>query len=210
MREKELSTRVIFVRHGQTDFPTDRIYCDDREDPPLNQAGLEQARWAAGMLRGQSIDVIYASPSRRTMMTANEIAQLVGLPITEDGELRERRFGIWDGLSFKEIEDTYPEEYRAWRADMAGYTPEGGEAIEGLLGRVVAVIERAVKIHQGKTILVVSHVGPVRVALTYAMKIPIQWYRQLRIDYGSLTRVDYGRSQNNLIYTNMSKLVVDS
>jgi ribonuclease H / adenosylcobalamin/alpha-ribazole phosphatase len=205
MREKEPTTRVIYVRHGKTDFPTDRIYCDDREDPPLNAEGLDQARLASELLHAQSVDVIYSSPSRRTRMTADEIARRVEAPIIEDGALYERRFGIWEGLYFADIAQRYSREYQAWRQDPVHYTPEGGETIEGVQARVTAFAQRMIAEHCGKTIVVVSHVGPIRLCMTTALQIPVQWYRQLRIDYGSLTRVDYGESQNNLVYANVYK-----
>lgn len=209
MREKELTTRVIYVRHGKTDFPTDRIYCDDREDPPLNAEGLVQAQAAAKFLRTQPVDVIYASPSSRTRMTAGEIAQVVQAPIIEDADLRERRFGVWDGLYFEEIARDYPDEYQLWRKDPVHYTPEGGEPIDELLKRVKAVVDNITHDYQGKTIMVVSHVGPIRVCLTEAMKIPTAYYRQLRIDYGALSRVDYGTQQNNLVYANLTNILFD-
>ena len=205
MREKEPSTRVIYVRHGKTDFPTDRIYCDDREDPPLNDDGIAQARAAGELLSSLSVDAIYASPSRRTRMTADQIARVAEAPVIEDVALHERRFGIWEGLYFEDIARQYAREYQLWRQDPVHYTPAGGETIDELLVRVTSTVQRIIKEHQGKTIVVVSHVGPIRVSLTAALKIPVQWYRQLRIDYGSLTRVDYGRSQNNLIYANAYK-----
>lgn len=209
MREKELSTRVIYVRHGKTDFPKDRIYCDDREDPPLNEDGRAQARAAARLLSSQSVDVIYTSPSSRTRMTAFEISRAVKAPIKENETLRERRFGIWEGLYFQEISQKYSDAYQLWREDPVHYTPEGGETIDDLLERTAAAIEDMLGDHRGKTILVVSHVGPIRVCLTSALKIPVQWYRQLRIDYGSLTAVDYGTSQNNLLFANVSNLLFD-
>jgi broad specificity phosphatase PhoE len=205
MREKELVTRVIYVRHGKTDFPTDRIYCDEREDPPLNAEGRGQARAAGELLRSQSVDVIYTSPSSRTRMTADAIAGSVNAPVIQEASLRERPFGLWDGLYFAEIAEQYPEAYQQWRRDPVHYTPSGGETIEDLLGRVTATVQKIIAEHHGKTIAVVSHVGPIRVCLTAALKIPVQWYRQLRIDYGSLTRVEYGKSQNNLVYANLSK-----
>ena len=74
MREKEPSTRVIFVRHGETDFPIDRIYCDAVEDPALNEAGLSQAASIAEFLSNIKLDAAFCSPSRRTCMTAEVIA----------------------------------------------------------------------------------------------------------------------------------------
>ena len=209
MREKEPTTRVIYLRHGKTDFPTDRIYCDDREDPALNTAGLAQVKSAAKLLSSQSVDVIYTSPSSRTRMTADEAARVIQAPIVEEPDLRERRFGIWDGLYFEEIARDYPEAYQSWRQDPVHFTPEGGETMDGVMDRVGASVERMLGEHQGKTILVVSHVGPIRVCLTAALKIPVAWYRQLRIDYGAITRVDYGSSQNNLVYANVTGQLFD-
>ena len=209
MREKEPTTRVIYLRHGKTDFPKDRIYCDDREDPALNAAGLAQAKAAAKLLSGQSVDVIYTSPSSRTRMTADEAAHVVKAAIVEEPNLRERRFGIWDGLYFDEIARDFPDAYQSWRQDPVHFTPEGGETIDGLMGRVAASVEKMLEAYQGKTILVVSHVGPIRVCLTAALKIPVAWYRQLRIDYGAISRVDYGASQNNLVFANVTDQLFD-
>jgi broad specificity phosphatase PhoE len=209
VREKELTTRVIYLRHGKTDFPTDRIYCDDKEDPPLNAEGIVQAQAAVKLLAPQSVDVIYASPTNRTRMTANEVSRVIEVPVIEDAALCERRFGIWEGLYFAEIARQYADEYQLWRQDPVHYTPVGGETIDGLLGRVTSVVEKIIGEHRGKTILLVSHVGPIRVCLTQALKIPVRWYRQLRFDYGSLTRVDYGDSQNNLVFANLSDIFIN-
>lgn len=204
MREKESATRIIYVRHGLTDFPSNRIYCDDVEDPPLNTEGLLHANDAAALLKGQKIDAIYASPSLRTRSTAEAISAVTGVAINYVPALRERRFGIWDGLYFADIEQRYPQEYKAWKQDVAGYTPQGGETMEDVLRRAGEKIGSIVANHGGQTVVVVAHVGPIRICLAAALKIPLAWYRQLRIDYGSLTCVDYGRSQNNLIYMNLS------
>lgn len=207
MRQKEAATRIIYVRHGLTDFPTDRIYCDDREDPVLNERGIQHARDAASLLAQQTVDIIYASPSARTRMTADEIAKATGVEIVEMAALRERRFGIWDGLYFNDIEQNYPTEYQAWKRDLANYTPQGGETMETLLQRAGSAITQIVRAHPNQTVVVVSHVGPIRVCVAEALKIPLAWYRQLHIDYGSLTRVDYGRSQNNMMYANLTRAV---
>ncbi len=205
MREKEPSTGIIFVRHGQTDFPTDRIYRDDVEDPALNEAGVAQAQYAARWLQGRSIAAIYASPSARTRMTAQEVAALEGIEVVTDERLRERRFGVWDGLYFDEIASRYPDEHQAWKRDPAGFTPANAETMSGLLQRTGAALADIRAAHAGKLIVVVTHVGPIRVCLAEALKIPLDWYRQLTVDYGSLTRVDYGRRQNNLVYMNISE-----
>lgn len=204
MREKEATTRVLFVRHGKTDFPTDRIYCDDREDPTLNEEGRTHAQFAAKLLASQPVEAIYSSPSSRTRMTAEAIAKAVNVPVAELKDLRERRFGIWDGLFFDEIAQRYPDDYLAWRQDKVNYTPQGGETIPQLRERVVSAVNAIIGDHKSKLVVVVSHVGAIRVALADAMKMPLENYRQIRIDYGAVSRVDYGKTQNDLAFSNVS------
>lgn len=79
MRDKEQTTQVIYVRHGETDFPLDRIYCDNQEDPALNRAGMEHAEQAAGFLANQDVAAIYASPCRRTSMTAEQLQNTMSI-----------------------------------------------------------------------------------------------------------------------------------
>ncbi|MDH5229641.1 MAG: histidine phosphatase family protein [Gammaproteobacteria bacterium] len=202
MRQTEKSTRVYFIRHGKTDFPMDRIYCDQREDPTLSKIGLSQIANMAKLLANESIDVLFASPAARTMQTAKALAEPKKLQILPSEALRERPFGIWDGLYFHEIETDYPEEYLAWKTDPVHYTPNGGETIEQLYQRIQKEINRIIDENLGKSIAIVSHVGPIRLAITAAFDIPIDQYRQLRIDYASCSRVDYGKTRNNLIYSN--------
>ncbi|MFQ5468742.1 MAG: histidine phosphatase family protein [Gammaproteobacteria bacterium] len=203
MRETvKKSTRVIFVRHGQADFPTDRLYCDDSEDPALSELGQQQARNAAELLHGIEVDQVIVSAWKRTMMTAEAINQVLKAPLSTTDRLRERPFGVWDGLYFKDIERDFPEDFRAWKADQVNYVPEGGETIPELRERVNTEINSIIQAHLGKTIVVVAHVGPIRVMIADAIGLPLANYRQLNIDYASISQVDYGQRLNNLIYLN--------
>ena len=203
MREKELVTRVIFVRHGETDFPLDRIYCDGHEEPALNGSGIAQASQASGFLRGWRVDALYASPCLRTRMTAEAIAAShEGLRAVFNDALRERHFGVWEGLYFNEIESRFPAEYRLWKQDQSAFKPEGGESVYDLARRVVPEVKEIVASHRGGTAVIVAHVGPIRVLVAEALGMPVELYRSLRIDPASITVVDYGFSQNNLILLN--------
>jgi len=202
MRVKEPSTNVYFIRHGQTDFPLDRIYCDNEEDPALNINGIYQAKSAAVWLQNKNISAIYASPARRTQMTAKEISDVTGIEIVTRNEWVERRFGIWEGLYFHEIEAQYPELYLKWKQDNVGFSPEGGENISDVLERLDTSLQQILADHKGETIAIVSHVGPIRVSLCQSLNIPIDNFRQIRIDYASISRVDYGATRNNLISIN--------
>lgn len=202
MRSKEASTNIIFVRHGKTDFPLDRIYCDTREDPALNVEGIYQAKSTAVSLRSQGISKIYASPAKRTQMTASEISEVTGLPVETDANWIERRFGIWEGLYFHEIEEQYPDLYSKWKQDNVGFTPENGETIGDVGARLSKSLDRLIEQHRGETIAIVSHVGPIRICLCHSLNTPIENYRQIRVDYASQSRVDYGVSRNNLLRIN--------
>lgn len=202
MREKEQSTRIIFVRHGETDFPLDRLYCDNKESPPLNAAGMVQAQAAAERLSNISIDAIYASPTQRTQMTAKAIVEKNGGEVVTNDAFLERRFGEWDGLYFDEVEKTHPEGYRAWKEDPLNFAPKDGETIGDLLARVRVGVNEVLDLHAGKTVVIVAHVGPIRVMMAEALKIPLIGYRQLRIDYASSSAVDFGDRQNNIVYLN--------
>ncbi|RMD78279.1 MAG: histidine phosphatase family protein [Gammaproteobacteria bacterium] len=205
MREKEPRTRIVFLRHGHTGFPLDRVYCDDREDPALDEEGQAQAADAARLLQAaEPLAAIYASPALRTRMTAEPVARAFGLEVATDERLRERRFGVWEGLRFQEIEERYPEQYAAWKRDKAGYTPEGGETMHQVLERLEAALAEIRARHPGATVLVVSHVGPIRLALAQALGMPVAAYRRIAVDYGACSRVDYGRTQHDLIYANLS------
>lgn len=202
MRNKEKSTNVYFVRHGQTDYPTDRIYCDGVEDPALNQNGLFQAKLAALYLRDKNLSAIYASPAKRTQMTAGEVAQVTGLEINTDKSWIERRFGVWEGLYFKDIEEKFSEEYLNWKKDKVSYTPEGGETIQDVGVRLKSSLDQLIEKHSGENIAIVTHVGPIRIGVCQAMDIPLKNYRQIRIDYASVSRIDFGQTLNNLINLN--------
>jgi broad specificity phosphatase PhoE len=202
MRAKEKSTRVIFVRHGETNFPTDRIYCDNLEDPPLSDIGLDQARATAKILSHANVAAICSSPCSRTKMTAEEIAGYQEIPISLDGSLVERNFGVWEGLYFHEIESGFPEQFREWKRNQAEFKPDGGESVFEMADRVRPVLSGLVKEYVGKCVVVVAHVGPIRVMVAEALGVPIEKYRQLGIDPASITCIDYGLTQNNLILLN--------
>jgi probable phosphoglycerate mutase len=203
MREKEKTTQVIFVRHGKTDFPVDRLYCDDKEDPDLNPEGVVHAGAAAKFLLDKGVAVIYASPSARTSTTAAAIAGSTGASVHFAESLRERPFGIWDGLYFDDIARQYPDDYQAWKENPVGFVPKGGESIQDMSTRVTRQISSLVVRHPGETVVLVTHVGPIRVSVAKALGMPIGAYRQLTVDYGSVSRVDLGKKQNNLVYLNV-------
>lgn len=199
MRVKEPATTVIFIRHGTTDFPEDMVYKGDN-GPTLNDEGRKLAERLGEWIKGENIATILVSPSRRTVETATPIAKTLELEYKLMDELRERSFGIWEGLTFAEIESLYPEGLSKWKRDPISYTPEGGESIIDLQKRVNDIVQFVIQEYKGKKVAIVTHMGPIRVAVAEALKIPLTNYRHLQIQPASATRIDYGITAANLIY----------
>ena len=108
-------TRLIIWRHGNTDWNAgDRV--QGQSDSPLNARGRDQAAAAAPLLAALRPDAIVSSDLSRAADTAGALAAVTGLPVSFDARLRERHFGIWQGLTLDEIAERYPTEYAAWRA----------------------------------------------------------------------------------------------
>lgn len=207
MRQKDPATTIYFIRHGQTDFPLDRIYCDQREDPELNANGVQQANSAAQLLRTAPLAAIYASPARRTHATATTVNTHHQLDIQLRDTLRERHFGIWEGLYFHDIESRYPDDYRRWKQDNAGFKPEGGENIHDLALRLNPVLDEIRALYAGRAVAVVTHVGPIRTFIAQALNLPLPEFRRLTIDYAAISRVDYGARQHNVMFLNAGSVL---
>ncbi|MBI5038848.1 MAG: histidine phosphatase family protein [Nitrospirae bacterium] len=199
MRVKEPSTTIIFIRHGSTDFPEDRVYKGDN-GPNLNTEGRLQAERLGGWIREGDISAIFVSPTTRTIETATPIVKTLKLEYKILDDLKERGFGIWEGLTFREIEDQYPDGLEKWKRDPINYTPQDGESIIDLQKRVSDVVQHAIQEHRGEKVVMVTHMGPIRVAIAMALQIPLTNYRHVQIHPGSATRIDYGITAANLIY----------
>jgi probable phosphoglycerate mutase len=199
MRNKEIATTILFLRHGATDFPEDRYYCDAIEDPPLNAAGVKQAATWAGKLKERSIKAIYVSPSRRTQETARLATQGLTIPSETLDGLRERSFGVWDGFTTEEIKIKYPAEWSGWKNDLLNFTPSGGESLVGFSKRVDQTIQQLLSRHTGQTLLVVTHVGPIRMIVAAALGIPLENVKRLVVGSCSTTQIEYTESWPNLV-----------
>jgi probable phosphoglycerate mutase len=132
-------------------------------------------------LQDDGIHAIYCSPLDRTLETANLIAKPHRLtPLPKDG-LREISHGHWEGLSRKEVEAQFPEEYAAWEADPFTFAPEGGESGISVLARALPVIREVVVNHKDKNIMVVSHKATLRIIISSLLGFDVRGYRD-RLD----------------------------
>jgi broad specificity phosphatase PhoE len=142
-----VATTLLIARHGETDWNRERRW-QGHADPPLNDAGREQALALAADVG--DVDAIYASDLRRARETAEIVAAENGAPVHLDERLREVDVGDWSGLTRDEIAARFPGATR-WA---------NGETREEMGGRVVAALLEIAAAHQGGRVLVVTHGGP--------------------------------------------------
>lgn len=170
------ATTIVLVRHGVTAHTTGRRFSGGLggDNPPLSEEGRAQAAEVASWLTElrDSIDVVVASPVRRTRETADIVASALGLPVEEEPGFAEMEFGEWDGLTFTEVAERDKERMEAWFADMAT-APPGGESFVEVRERVLDGLQRVLSAHAGRTVVVVSHVTPIKTLVAHAMDAPL-------------------------------------
>jgi probable phosphoglycerate mutase len=163
-------TRVLLIRHGETAWNAEgRI--QGRLDIPLSGTGIFQAACVAERLADAPIDAIIASDLARAWMTALPLAQRRQLEPIAEPRLRERHFGVFQGLTPDEVANRWPAEFRLWRArDPAWAIPEGESGAE-FIARVVAAVTDLVTRYSGRTIALVTHGGVLDVLYRQALQL---------------------------------------
>ncbi|MET0449920.1 MAG: histidine phosphatase family protein [Aeromicrobium sp.] len=186
------ATTLVLLRHGVTTSTERKAFSGSGgTDPELTEAGREQARRAAGWLLDRGgIDAIVASPMRRTRETAAAAAEVLGLDVEIDDGFIETSFGDWDGFTFAEIQERWGDELTAWLGSTA-VAPPGGEPFDAVYERVAAARDRLVAAHPGKTILVVSHVTPIKMLVRLALEAPMNVIYKMELSPASITTVQW-------------------
>jgi len=173
-------TRLLLVRHGSTQLTAEDRF-SGAVGVELSDEGRDQVRRLAGRLRDDSICAVYCSPLSRTLETAKILSHPHGLsPIPRDG-LREISHGRWEGLTRREVEERFPDEYTAWESDPFTFAPEGGESGVAVLARALPVLREIVVAHDGRNVLVVSHKATLRLLISSLLGFDARGYRD-RLD----------------------------
>jgi uncharacterized phosphatase len=153
---------LYIARHGETEWNALRRL-QGATDIPLNDVGRDQARALGESLRGLGIVSVTTSDLSRARETGEIAASVLGVSMTAfDPELRERSFGVFEGLNREELESRFPEEWRQWQE--SGIVPKGGEPSELVVARMKRALERVIA--RGGSTLVVSHGAATRLALS--------------------------------------------
>ena len=183
-------TRLLLLRHGQTELSVQRRY-SGRGNPPLTELGRKQADAAANFLAERGgINAVVSSPLERALATATAAADRLGLGVTVEADLIETDFGGWEGLTFSEAAERDPELHTRWLRDTS-LPPPDGESFDTVAHRVRRARNRIISDHGGSTVLVVSHVTPIKTILRLALDASEGILYRLHLDLASLSIAEF-------------------
>jgi probable phosphoglycerate mutase len=183
----------VLLRHGETPLtPQKRFSGSGGTDPALSDAGREQAERAAALLaRRGTIQAIVSSPLARTRETAGIVAARLGLDVSVDDGLRETDFGAWEGLTFAEVRERHPDDLNAWLASPDAEPTGGGESFAATATRIAATRDKLVAAYAGRTVLLVTHVTPIKTLVRLALGAPPESLFRMELSAASLSVVAY-------------------
>ena len=181
-------TTLLLIRHGETAWNTEHRI-QGHLDIPLSQAGVHQAARLAERLSREPIAAVYSSELVRAWLTAAPLAQRLGLPVVAEPRIRERSFGIFEGLTLDEIAQRHPEDFRRWRARDPAWAMNDGETGQSLIDRVLQALFEIGGRHPGGTVAVVTHGGVLDVAYRAARTLDWAAPRQHQMLNASINRV---------------------
>ncbi len=187
-------TTLVLVRHGATSHTADKRFSGGLggSNPALTDEGRGQVREVAEWLAplGEAVAAVVTSPVRRTRESAEILAARLDLDLVEEPGFAEMEFGAWDGLTFPEVRERFPDEIEGWlgAVDVA---PDGGESFSEVEKRVLAGLERVLDDYAGRTVLVVSHVTPIKILVAHAVAAPLSALFRMELSTASVSVVSF-------------------
>jgi broad specificity phosphatase PhoE/ribonuclease HI len=183
----------VLLRHGETALtPEKRFSGSGGSDPELSAAGRHQAdRIARSLAERGTIEEIVSSPLRRCRETAAAVAARLGLEVRIEDGLRETDFGAWEGLTFAEVRERYGPDLDAWLASAKAAPTGGGESFAEVARRVAAARDRLTARHAGRTVLLVTHVTPIKTLVRLALGAPPEAMFRMELSAASVSAVAY-------------------
>lgn len=187
-----MSLHLYLLRHGQTPFSRDNMFCGAGLDPELTPEGLAMARAFATAYRAMPWNAIYASPLRRTVATAQPLCDATGLKPELRDDLKEIHYGQWEGKTTEEVDREFHDDYIRWSADPAWNAPTGGEPAVAIARRTLLVIEEITHRYHTGNVLVVSHKATIRIVLCGLLGIDVGRFRyRIACPVGSVSHVEF-------------------
>jgi probable phosphoglycerate mutase len=187
-------TTLVLVRHGATSLTAEKRFSGGlgSSNPGLTDEGRAQVREVADWLSpiSEAVDVVVTSPVRRARESAEIVAERLGLDLREEPAFAEMEFGTWDGMTFAEVRDLRTDEIDAWLGSL-DVAPGGGESFREVEKRVLDGLSRVLEAYAGKTIVVVSHVTPIKILVAHAIDAPLQALFRMELSTASVSVVSF-------------------
>ncbi|MEU8545741.1 bifunctional RNase H/acid phosphatase [Streptomyces roseoverticillatus] len=186
-------TTFVLLRHGETALtPQKRFSGSGGSDPELSPVGLHQAERAGAALAARgTIQAVVSSPMRRCRETAAAVAARLGLEVRVEEGLREADFGAWEGLTFAEVRERWPDDLDAWLASSKAAPTGGGESFAAVARRMSVTRDKLLARYAGRTVLLVTHVTPVKTLVRLALGAPPESLFRMELSAASLSAVAY-------------------
>lgn len=186
------TTRLFIARHGETLANREYRFIGSRDDP-LSEHGRVQAGQLAEALAVFSIAAVYSSPMQRAWQTALAVAERRNLSVQRCDALREGSFGIWEGMNRDEVLARSPEDaqlFYQWGLDP-NLAPPGGESMVAMQERVCSGVEQLALAHRDESIVLVSHVGPIKALMCTALGVSMSTSSRIFLDPATISVVDW-------------------
>jgi alpha-ribazole phosphatase len=202
-------TILYLIRHGETEGAETRRY-KGTIDVPLSENGIRQIEGVSDLLtkeitrsstppsspflkegKGGLLTAVYCSDLTRAIKSAELIAKPYSIEPVIVPALRERNFGIWEGMSFDEIKEKHPEEFTAWAGNPLEFSPMEGESTVEVKDRVIAALNEIIQNHSGERIAIVSHGGVIRIILCSILGVPLENIFRFEQDYAALNIIEF-------------------
>lgn len=184
------STRLYLIRHGEVVREKPNTYNGHR-DVEVTAKGIEQLERVADRVASVPLRAVYASTLRRSLQGAAQIAKRHGLEVVAYPELREKAFGEWEGLTYDEVAQRFPDDWARWLADPPSVRPRGGETYTEMQVRVLNVLSGILSAHPSQSIALVAHGGVNRAILCHALGLDLKNVFRIEQDYGALNIIDF-------------------
>ncbi len=190
--DRRSGVRLYLVRHGEAANVSDGVFrYNGHIDVDVSPRGMTQMEGIAAYLRDKEISGVYSSDLLRARRGAEAIARYHDLPIQPFSEFREIKMGIWEGLTFQEIQDRYPQEVGRKFDDFIHYRIPGGENLIDVRNRAVKKIRELIAMKTGSEIVLVGHGGMNMVLLCDAMDLELKNFFRITQGNGCLNIIDY-------------------
>ena len=195
--------KITFISHGSTIYAEEARLSDNETYPPLNDKGKDEAEKIANWVvrRSPRVDKIYTSSALRCLQTASVVAKAYQKEFDILDDLCNKKYGVWSGLSFAQIEEKFPEQLEKYHENTENFAPEGGESLLDLRKRVDNFIKNIVEENISKRIIIVTHPDIIKTAIASALEMPVANQNKIIVPAGSAGQLNYYTTWTSLIYS---------